>query len=367
MRRRFPRHGRFWLLGVVALVAAAEVVARLLLPGPLAWRQPQLRFRADPELIFALVPEQTSFTADEPVSINALGLRGPLVPRARPDGTLRILVLGDSVAFGFGVSDANVLGVRAARRLGDAGIAAEAVNAGVPSYNLAQAIQFLDRECERYSPDWVAAVLSWNDFSDKSGVSVAEDGRLLSAGETQPPGARWTTSPRAYAVRNTLKQSRLLYAARRLFASPPRSETAHRQAVLGGHSTAEIERGWREFNDAVADLARVSARCRTRPVILALPFRSLLEGQHPNSTYPLRARQAAESHAIPIIDLEPEFRRAVSERRPLFLPYDEDHPNAAGHDLAAQALARFVIRHAADGPPLERTARLKINVDGIRR
>ena len=39
------------------------------------------------------------------VTLNRLGYRGRELPRRRGDGAVRVVVLGDSIAFGYGVSD----------------------------------------------------------------------------------------------------------------------------------------------------------------------------------------------------------------------------------------------------------------------
>src|SRR2546425_1071213 len=65
------------LTGSIAFsLVLGEVIARTFLPAPLPWRYPQLLYRADSALIFALRPDQSAFTADKPAQINARGFRG---------------------------------------------------------------------------------------------------------------------------------------------------------------------------------------------------------------------------------------------------------------------------------------------------
>ena len=72
------------------------------------------------------------------VSINSTKQRNPEVPKTKPDNTYRILMLGDSLTFGWGVREAET----AARRLeaalnsgGRAGPRISVINAGVGNYN----------------------------------------------------------------------------------------------------------------------------------------------------------------------------------------------------------------------------------------
>ena len=72
------------------------------------------------------------------VRINALGLRGPEVAPKRP-GVFRVLVFGDSYAFGVGVDEENVLTSELERLLSEdalSGVEVEVLNLGVAGYSL---------------------------------------------------------------------------------------------------------------------------------------------------------------------------------------------------------------------------------------
>jgi hypothetical protein len=95
------------LLSVLIALGILELVARAMFPAPLPWLYPQVRYRPDPDLIFSLVPRQVAFTADKFAVINERGLRGRVIPFERRPGTLRLLFLGDSIGFGYGVTEDN--------------------------------------------------------------------------------------------------------------------------------------------------------------------------------------------------------------------------------------------------------------------
>src|SRR5688572_30964746 len=65
-------------------------------------------YQADPLLYWRLKPNQRCYTKvnHQPVHINALGTRGPEFHHAKPANTLRIISLGDSRTFGWGLSEA---------------------------------------------------------------------------------------------------------------------------------------------------------------------------------------------------------------------------------------------------------------------
>jgi hypothetical protein len=97
------------------------------------------------------------------VTLSALGYRGRALTLPKPTDRTRLVILGDSVAFGFGVSDEqtfpHLLDVR------ENGI--EAGNLAVPGYGPGQELLVLQQEALRLDPDMVVlAVCLRNDFAD---------------------------------------------------------------------------------------------------------------------------------------------------------------------------------------------------------
>ena len=80
----------------------------------------------------------------------------------------RVAVLGDSIAFGYWVSDeqgfARQLETLLERRAGPAGGRVEVLNFGVPGYNLEQEIEALRAKALAFSPDLVVVLFCLNDL-----------------------------------------------------------------------------------------------------------------------------------------------------------------------------------------------------------
>lgn len=97
---------------------------------------------------------------------NALGCRGPEIARGKPPGVFRIVVLGDSVAFGWGVDDE----VTFVRRLEAEWNAAhpqrpiEVVNTALPMYDTNQELAALRELGLSLQPDLVLLVYVVNDI-----------------------------------------------------------------------------------------------------------------------------------------------------------------------------------------------------------
>jgi hypothetical protein len=136
----------------VALLAAAEALARLRRPGALEG-QPQAELgrlhRYSARYGWELRPGARVLVDGRPTTINRLGQRGAEHPLARTPGVVRVLMLGDSLAFGYGVADEETF----AARLERSGF--EVLNLAVPGYGTDQELLRLESEGPRWRPDVV--------------------------------------------------------------------------------------------------------------------------------------------------------------------------------------------------------------------
>ncbi|MBI3769550.1 MAG: SGNH/GDSL hydrolase family protein [Deltaproteobacteria bacterium] len=275
-------------------------------------------------------------------------MRGPIVEYARSAGTLRLLFLGDSIGFGYGVRDDEVTAARVAASLDHHGIRNEVINTAVPSYNMRQEVTLLERDGIRYKPDWVVVCVCWNDLADKSRVRVDDHGQLTDdPTATEPLSVRLSESPFGYAARNVLKESRALYGGlegwRALMSlRTPDPQTVFRTNVLEGHDTPLIAAGWNDIATLLQRLKDLGDREQFRPVLVAFPIPIAVAQPFAKSSYPARLQELAAREGIPVLDLTPAFRASYHGHESLFIPYDGDHPNAAGHEIAAQEITRFL-------------------------
>src|SRR5207253_9059315 len=100
------RRGRLWL-GRLLVAVLATVAAIKVSDFAIGW----LRHSGERHLL--RLPANADFRHrsteyDYRFVTNALGLRGPLRPFAKPGGTKRIAVLGDSFVAGFGAADDDI-------------------------------------------------------------------------------------------------------------------------------------------------------------------------------------------------------------------------------------------------------------------
>lgn len=329
----------------------AEILVRILFPAPLPWIYPQVQFEPSPSLIFRMRPDQQSFTADKPFRTNAMGLRGRDTTREKPPGTTRVLVLGDSIAAGFGVREEDTFAQVLERLLNDQGRGEhwEVVNAGVIAYNTLQEVTYFLEEGIRLDPDILIVALYWNDIHDKSRVSVDQFGRLREGPETQAT-SWWTkllNSEHSYRLRNFLKRSRLFYLLKDrcgylMLRIRAQHERDTQTSVLSGADDDRVARGWRSVE---AGLEQLTKACRAKGIqllVAIIPMPQQLARPYPDVRYQSVARAICGRLDIQCLDLLPSFEDVYEGHTSLFISYDGDHPNKRGHELIAEGLYRAI-------------------------
>lgn len=332
------------LIGVLLACLGLEVVLRLTDAVPevgsplysfhesdsyLGWRgSPNVRLRYHrPEF-------------DTLVRHDADGWRQPEPPRpAHP--ARRILVLGDSFTWGWGVSQGEVFTDQLQARL-PATVAV--YNRGVIGFGTAQEYLLLERELAATAYDAVVLMFFINDVADNTDGKDGHrpyfelvDGQLLP--HNQPPAPR--TSP----VQRFLKDHSRAY----LFLE---FELGMLKRWFKGE--AEDERGYREagavdFHDLpgyavtarlLDDMNRLTRAHGAGFFLVYIPQRSEFELESP---YPyVRAIRAmiddiTRRAGIPLVDLSAPFREQATAGRELVFPIDA-HWTPAAHRLAAEVL-----------------------------
>jgi len=196
-RRRWGRRIVAGLVGTALALVGAELVVRAVWPLPLnAIARGTVRLSEDPRVLYELDPSHAEH--------NSLGLRGPEVAVQPAPGVRRVLVLGDSIAYGMGVATNETLAARLEERLGDS---VEVLNAGVPGWSILQEAAWFEARGARLEPDGVLLVVCLNDWT----AYTVEFDQLVA---TERSGGRSFFSffydPRGSALRRLLLRSHVV-------------------------------------------------------------------------------------------------------------------------------------------------------------
>lgn len=105
---------------------------------------------------------------DLTITINPLGYRGPEFQPVKPEGRKRILMVGDSFAFGYGLADGSTIADHLTTILEATGSGAEVINAGFHAgFSPDSYYAYLREEGIRLKPDLVIALFfPFNDLND---------------------------------------------------------------------------------------------------------------------------------------------------------------------------------------------------------
>lgn len=214
----------------------------------------------------------------------------------------------------------------------------EVINAGVPGWNLENALAYLQGEGLKYEPDLILLGLTTsNDIKGKS---------ALRADNSQTP-IKWLRD-------NTYFWSFLTVQLRWLEA---RAQGQERIDVLDPPTNpdkyfprdADAEQ-WEEFWNLVSAINQQAGENKIPVVLIIFPLEfQVIDESYPTLPQELLTAKAAAA-GIPVMDPLPTFQRACMEK-PGGMCYLEDrylfadvwmHPSAKGHKLVADELKAFL-------------------------
>lgn len=164
----------------LALAAVSALLAALAVEGAArlyaAWALsvvPDRRLattRHDPDLGWSNRPGAVD--AEARLEVNGQGLRGPEGAPLKPAGARRVLLLGDAVAQGQGVAEAESLRARLEQGLRASCPQIEVLDAAVPGYSTDQEWLLFSRRLRRFSPDAVLLLFSFDDVAQNGAEAV---------------------------------------------------------------------------------------------------------------------------------------------------------------------------------------------------
>jgi len=308
-------HGFTAILLLAVLGVGAEVVVRLFVDDGMQydlemWKYANQgkRISENPNIGHEHRPGAVFDAMGTTVSINQFGMRGTDTTRTKPDGTYRILMIGDSLTFGWGVKAEETFSVRLSARLQAENPKIEVLNTGVGNTNTQmQAEYFLSKGIE-FDPDLVVINYFINDAEPTP--TYAELG-LLSK----------------YSYAWTYFTSRF-DSVLRLFST--------RKAWKQYYSDLYGPQG--NWTGARAAIGTISERCKQAGCsVLLVNYPELRElSPYPFADVTAKLKAAADEYDIPFLDLLP----SVADQDPatLWVTKPDPHPNGRANAFFADAI-----------------------------
>jgi lysophospholipase L1-like esterase len=303
-------------------LGVAEGVLRLAGYGRLILYEP------DPRLYWRPKPNQQCFTkiGRHPVRVNRHGTRGADFAVPKPAGVVRLLSLGDSRTFGWGLAEDETYSARLQALLQDyfgSRRRVEVINAGVNAWSYQQMQLFFRHVALGFQPDVVilAEANLWTQFSEHSSPEFVR--RFL-----------WRVRVKNFLRRFALYhfvvevQLRKFYETYRTRFIPinPQQDT-----LFQDQQQADPEGAFRQAIGGLCALARSN---HVAPVLLFLP--ALDTPASTNRVNILAVKQEiSRSQGVPLVDVTAEL---AAGGKALYLDDDPVHLNARGNAIVAEQL-----------------------------
>lgn len=289
-------------------------------------------YSPDTQLYWKLKPNQDCYTkvGRKPVHVNSKGTRGPEFAVAKPPGTIRILSLGDSRTFGWGLTEAETYSGRLEALLQEKvgpGRRVEVINAGVNAWSYPQMLVYFREHGLKFQPDIVllAGANLWTQFSEQSSPEFVRS--FLRRVWLKNVLRRFATYH--YFIEIKLRE---YYEHHRSKFIPvdPKQDTLFKEQQQADPDAV--------FRNAIEALCRLAQTNGVRPVLLDLPV--LDDWARTNTPAPLRAKREVSARlSVPLVDITPDVK---DEGAAVYLEADPVHFDARGNDIIARRLLQAV-------------------------
>lgn len=285
-----------------------------------------IRRAANPRIVYELKPGISAHFKGAHVTINEQGFRGPYRAPEKPDGVFRIVGLGDSIMFGYGVADGECYLRVLEDRMNELGLpfTTQVVNLAVPGYNTPMEVETLKAKGLVFRPDLVLIELVYNDLQLPN--FLRRDAPVISFKKLFLYD--W--------IRGRLKdRDRPKDGEPAGLELPPKEAVPKRYRGLAG---------WEAFERAMEELHRLAeAGSFELAVLVVAPNYEKSQGRLKEMT------GDAERLGIPVLWIGSSLRRYLDERglrdylgSPLAYSSTDGHPSALGHRLAGERLLEML-------------------------
>jgi len=258
------------------------------------------------------------------ITINSAGFRGPEIETANTRGKIRIMIIGDSVVFGWGAPQSSIFPIKLQGMLEREAPEVEVIPAGVGSWNTRAEYEYLRSEGIQFGPAVIVLVITANDLEPHPTGRTDVPREILSPPTEKASGGRRFLSKIWHGVgRRSYLLSYLQYSMRK------RSATRGESQVNASSPT------WEDARLALDGIVQLS---RDTGAILVPYLYGSKETIEKNTVLRLY-RDHLEASGFNCLALPPEI---FTERR-LHNSVIDLHPNADGHALIAGEMCEALL------------------------
>jgi len=292
------------------------------------------------------------------------------VEPAKPAGTCRIAMIGDSFFMGYELNYPDTIGARLEKRLRDDGFNVEVLNFAVSGFGTSEALVTYDRYARTFAPDLVLQEWDKTDFNDnvRSDLYDVQDGALKQVNDSYLPGVDLQDRLNRYHAYRFVSENLQIYGfAREIIGSYLKDITVGIPAALDrmrgfflpaeAPTTATVQdASKRPFTDPRRDVTddamvlssallqefnRRTAADGVGFVLLDIPFQ-LSDASVLSS---LKAMPEQTFAGIDVVSAVDEFNRAMGKGDKLYYKKGAGHFTPEGAALLVEKAAPVLERH----------------------
>ena len=282
------------------------------------------------------------------IKLNSRGFRDRDHDKEKREGKKKILLLGDSFTWGYGVEFADIF----FERIREQNASYEFINTAHSGYGIDQEYLMLDSECPEYEPDAVLLMFVLNDFAYIRQDSAhgyqkpyfrIKEGALdlrnvpVSKEKKQLPGKG--KSKKVKFNRKYLYKHSLLF---KLFEDA-REDLQYRVGIKKmDEFYEESDKKWVTGKMILEKMKRYCDNRDIKFLIVLIPNKLQLYTFYDSGNPQRMISRFCREQSIPCLDMLPVFKREFKRnRKELYFDYDP-HWNASGHLLAGRLVKKFL-------------------------
>ncbi len=282
--------------------------------------------------------------------VNSKRYRGVKRDYKKPAGIYRIILIGDSCAYGLMVRNSDTYAYLLEKKLNNDSFRQrfEVLNMGVPGYSSLQGVRYLKGEVIKYHPDMVLVGFGFNDLCDAVNKTDKEI-------ETSPDWMifldNYLSKTRFYVfLKNVLYafKERLIGKSFRSFNNVDNNRYSDLEDIddlptliqAQGRQEAPPLRSALprvlpgDYAENIKEMIKVSNEYKFKLVLLTLPSINGCFG------YGKMLKLLSREYHVGIIDLIGEFKMKVANNQEYFV--DNNHYNEKGHMLVADIIESYI-------------------------
>lgn len=329
------------LLVLVSLFIIGEIILRLkdpernmFLTHPLT---PCIRESNNPGLAYEFIPNTKCIFKGTEVKINSQGLRDYDYDLGKKSSIARIIVLGDSYTFGWGVELNESYSKILEFNLNKNNKRYEVINFGMPSHNTMQEARLLEIKAINYKPNLI--IIGYTSGDPECYWDFCNE-TLIKA--TYKAYEKRLSLPINYELKQSLLTK--LYFLR--FISDKFDVILHKLHIrklednLIVHLHNPESQTWKATQESFKKISEIAKENKSEVLLVIFPEIGFLSDNYILLPVNKQIEEEAKKQGFYVLDLIYYYKEYLPEE--IKVSTDDGHPNAKAHKIAADAIYDFI-------------------------